>query len=182
MKKLTFITGNSKKAEQLALHFAIPVEHTKLDLEEIQSLDMEAITIDKARRAYDILKSPVLVEDTSLTFHALGSLPGPLIKWFLTSLGNEKMCHLLDSYEDRSATAEVCFCIYDEHGHHTFRGQIQGTIGLSPKGDTGFGFDPIFIPDGYDKSWGEMNAEEQAATSMRKIALAKLTLFLNEQK
>lgn len=182
MKKLTFITGSSKKAEQLAFHFATPVEHIKLDLEEIQSLDIEAITVDKARRAYDIIQSPVLVEDVSLTFHALGRLPGPLVKWFLTSLGNEKMCHLLDSYEDRSATAEVCFCLYDEHGHHTFRGQIQGTIGLSPKGDAGFGFDPIFIPDGYDKSWGEMNLEEQADTSMRKIALDKLAIFLKEQK
>ncbi len=182
MKKLTFITGNSKKAEQLALHFNAPVEHAKLDLEEIQSLDIEAITVDKARRAYDIIQSPVLVEDVSLTFHSLGRLPGPLVKWFLTSLGNEKMCHLLDSYKDRSATAEVCFCLYDEHGYHTFCGQIQGAIGLTPKGDNGFGFDPIFIPDGYNKSWGEMSLEEQAATSMRKIALDKLAIFLKEQK
>ena len=86
MQKITFITGNEMKAKQLSLHFKFPVDHVKLDLPEIQSLDLEEIVRDKAKRAYAVVGSPVLVEEVSFTLHALNTLPGPLIKWFLQSI------------------------------------------------------------------------------------------------
>lgn len=100
---LTFITGNPAKAEQLSGHLEFPVEHKKLDIPEVQSLDLKEIAEYKAREAYQQVQRPVLVEDTSLIFNALGNLPGPLIKWFLEELDNEGLCRLLDNYRDRSA-------------------------------------------------------------------------------
>lgn len=85
---ITFITGNVSKAEQLARHLDYPVSHEKLDLPEIQSLDLNEIIEQKAKEAYTKIRKPILVEDTSLIFLALGRLPGPLIKWFLTELDN----------------------------------------------------------------------------------------------
>jgi non-canonical purine NTP pyrophosphatase (RdgB/HAM1 family) len=178
MKKLTFITGNAGKAKYLADYFHLPVEHIKLDLHEIQSLDLKEVVEDKAQRAFAIVKSPVLVEDVSLIFNGMKKLPGPLIKWFLETLGNDGLCKLLDKYDDRSAFAEVQFAICDENGIHTFTGSMEGIIAENPRGEMGFGWDPIFIPKGYDKTWAEMSDDDKHATSMRKIALEKMTEFL----
>lgn len=174
---LTFVTGNKSKAEQLARHLEFQVSQQKLDLAEIQSLDLEEIVRRKAEEAYRIVQSPVLVEDTSLTFHALGKLPGPLIKWFLTELDNDGLCALLKGKE-RNATAKVMFALFDEKECHIFSAEKQGTIAETPKGDRGFGWDPIFIPNDYSKTWGEMDDNEQKETSMRRIALKELESFL----
>ncbi len=111
----------------------------------------------------------------SLTFHALGKLPGPLIKWFLTELGNDGLVHLIDGYADRSATACVLFGFYDGTSVEFFEGSVKGSVATSPRGSNGFGgWDPTFIPDGHEKTWAEMSDEEQKQTSMRRIALTKL--------
>lgn len=180
MKQLTFITGNAEKAAQLGRHLSFEVEHKKLDIPEIQSLDLEEVAVDKAKRAYEMLQAPVLVEDTALTFTALGSLPGPLIKWFLTSLGNEGLAKSLDGYDDRSARAEVCFVLHDESGPHLFKGRVDGSISDEPQGEKGFGWDPVFIPNGHQQTWGQMDVNQQRDTSMRREALLKLQTFLEE--
>ena len=127
MKDLTFITGNISKAEQLSRHLAHPVKHIKLDIPEIQSLDLHEVVEFKAKEAYKQINSTVLVEDTSLTFNALAKLPGPLIKWFLTELGNDGLCKILNSYTDRSAVAHVCFGLYDGKELKIFEGKKNGT-------------------------------------------------------
>lgn len=180
MKTITFITGNAGKAKYLSDYFHLPIEHKKLDLTEIQSLDLFEVVEDKVRRAYEIVKAPVLVEDVSLTFLSMNSLPGPLIKWFYESLGNDGLSKLLNMYESRDALAEVIFAFCDEHGVKVFSGKMEGSIAHEPCGDAGFGWDPIFIPKGYSKTWAEMNDNEKHETSMRKIALEKLLMFLNE--
>ena len=179
MKPVTFITGNPEKAAQLARHLNYEVVHKKLDIPEIQSLNLEEVATYKAHEAYRIMQSPVLVEDTSLTFTALGSLPGPLIKWFLISLENRKLAQILNTFTDRSATASVCFALCDESGVKIFTGETKGSIAKEPRGEKGFAGDSIFIPNGYEKTWGEMDAEEQDKTSMRKIALQKLQVYLD---
>lgn len=180
LSSLTFITSNLAKAQQLGRHLDYPITHQKLDLHEIQSLDLEEIIEHKVKEAYKQVQAPVLVEDTSLIFTALGKLPGPLIKWFLTELDNEGLCRLLDGYTSREAQAKVSFGLYDGKELKTFEGEIRGTIANSPRGERGFGWDPIFIPTGYEKTWGEMTPEEQQETSMRRVALKKLEAFLKE--
>lgn len=176
---LTFITGNPAKAAQLSRHLAFPIQHKKLDLPEVQSLDLDEVVRYKAKEAYSVLRQPVLVEDTGLSFNAMGQLPGPLIKWFLKELGNAGLCTLLDNYSDRSAIAKVVCGIYDGKTMNLFSGEANGSISSIPKGDEGFGWDPVFIPHGATKTWGEMTPDEQNETSMRRIALKKLEIFLN---
>jgi non-canonical purine NTP pyrophosphatase (RdgB/HAM1 family) len=178
IKKLTFVTSNKSKAEQLGRHLEFPVVHKKIDVKEIQSSNLREIVEEKVKEAYKIVKGPVLVEDTSLTFTALNGLPGPFIKWFLTSLRNDGLCKLLDSYKNRSAFAEVCFGLYDGKQLLFFEGKMEGKISTEVKGEEGFGWDPIFIPKGYKKTWGQMTAEEQSKTSMRRIGLKKLEEYL----
>jgi non-canonical purine NTP pyrophosphatase (RdgB/HAM1 family) len=178
-KELIFITGNAGKAKYLADYFHMPVAHKKLDLPEIQSLSLREVVEDKARRAFAEVGAPVLVEDVSVVFEALQGLPGPLIKWFDKTLGNEGMCRLLDSFDDRSAVTEVEFA-YCDNGKdvHVFSGKVKGIIAKEPRGEGGFGWDRIFIPDGHAKTRGEMDEREWHDSGMRKIAFAELGKFL----
>ncbi|SRR5258706_2095778 len=178
-QQITFITGNAKKAEELASYLNYSLLHKKVDLIEIQSLDIYEIVKHKVTEAYNQIKSPVLVEDTSLIFSSLGKLPGPLIKWFSQELGNEGLCRILNEYGDRSAVAKVVLGFFDGKDIKYFEGSMDGTISDSPRGQNGFGWDPIFIPKGFDKTWGEMTNVEKEVTSMRKLALQKLEKFLS---
>lgn len=180
IKSLTFITGNAAKAEQLSRHLDFSVQHRKIHLPEIQSLSLEEIVAYKAHEAYKLTNTPVLVEDSSLIFAAMGKLPGPLIKWFLESLEEDGLCKLLDCYETREAVARVLFGYYDGKSLELFDGSMHGTIADTPRGNAGFGWDPIFIPKGHTKTWGEMDTEKQKETSMRRIALKKLESFLKK--
>ena len=173
MSEITFITGNAAKAEQVAFYLSQPLAHRKIDLPEIQSLDLEEIVRDKAARAYAEVGSAVLVEDVSLTFPALGRLPGPLVKWFLGEIENEGLCRLVDG-KDRTAIATVMFALHDENGCQTFSGETRGSVAIHPRGTLSFGWSPLFIPEGSERTWGEMTIEEQEATSMRKMALTKV--------
>lgn len=173
---VVFITGNMHKVHWTQRYIHVPLTHKKLDLTEIQSLDPTEIVEHKVRQAYEILKQPVLVEDTSLTFHALGKLPGPLIKWFLEELGNEKLCKLVT--DDRSATAIVTFGFFDGKAVQFAQAHVTGKIAEKPLGTNGFGWDSIFIPDGQIKTHAEMSDEEIDEISVRRLALEELKKVL----
>lgn len=180
MEKITFVTGNANKARELENYLGITINQQKLDLPEIQSLDLATVAIAKAQTAYQLLGTPVLVEDTALTFSALGKLPGPFIKYFLESLQNEGMTHLLNTYKNRNASAMTCFAFVDKNGLQTFVGETLGTIADKPRGKEGFGWDAIFIPSGHTETWAEMTLGEKQKTSMRVRSLDKLKIFLTE--
>jgi non-canonical purine NTP pyrophosphatase (RdgB/HAM1 family) len=177
---ITLITGNSKKAEQIQSYLGVPLTHRAVDLTEIQSDDVATIACDKAVRAFALVGSPVLVEDTALTFHALGKLPGPYIKWFLDNLGSNGLCQLLSTFSDRRATAVTCVVYHDHLGQYVFMGEATGTITPKPRGGTDFGWNNIFIPEGASKTWAEMDATSLLKDSMRTKALDKFKVFLTE--
>ncbi|HTE22200.1 MAG TPA: non-canonical purine NTP pyrophosphatase [Candidatus Limnocylindria bacterium] len=127
MSNVTFITGNQNKADYLARYLGYPVDHVKLDLDEIQSLDLRQIVEHKVWQAYAQIKKPVLVEDVSLEFTALGRLPGPFIKWFLEEIELGQICSLLDG-KDRSATGRCMFGYYDGQRLEFFEGVLSGQI------------------------------------------------------
>ena len=174
---LVFITGNQYKADFLAKWIGRPVEHRKVDLDELQSLDPRAVVEDKARRAYDVVKKPVLVEDVTLTFTALGHLPGTLIRWFLEDLGPAGLCNLAHRLEHQLAVAAITYALYDGEKLYTFEGDAHGTIAPEPRGES-FGWNVVFIPDGFDRTYGEMTDEEFMQHSHRGKALRKLKAFL----
>lgn len=178
MKHITFITGNISKVTWLQDFLDIPIDHKHIDLHEIQSLDVEEIVKEKVKTAFSQAQQPVLVDDTSLVFHAMNNLPGPLVKWFLQELGNEGLCRLLDKSEDRTATATVMYGFYDGETLELFSAEQKGSIADRPKGEQGFGWDSIFIPDGCQKTWAEMDYEEQRKTSLRGLIIPQLQTFL----
>jgi non-canonical purine NTP pyrophosphatase (RdgB/HAM1 family) len=179
--KITLITGNAGKAEEVKRYLGMPIEHQSLDLLEIQSFDLEEIVKDKALKAFGKIGGPVLVEDVSFTFHALGRLPGPFIKWFSKELNNEGLCRLIDG-KNRDCTAMVCYGLCDGKETVLLSGSMEGVVSDSPRGNNSFGWAPIFIPNGFDKTYAELSNEEREPFAMRKIALEKLRKYLTSLK
>lgn len=177
--KFVFVTGNIKKVKYLEKFLGKKVEHYNLDLDEIQSLDPAEVVKHKAKEAYKVLKKAVLIEDTTLSFNALGRLPGTLIKFFLQEIGNDGLCTMLKKYEDRHAVGGVTYGLYDGKKFLVFSATTKGIIANKPCGARGHGWDPIFMPEGSNLTFGEMSEQEYASYSMRNKAVKKLAEYLS---
>lgn len=194
--KLYFITGNKNKF--LEIKSMMPeVEQLELDLDEIQETDARKIIEHKMKEALKHHKNDntFIIEDTSLYIKSLNGLPGPLIKWFMQKLGNEGIWRISDTkklgkekieqlgqdLEENSAEAKTIIgYAKNENDIHFFEGSIKGKI-VKPSGETNFGWDPIFQPEGYDKTFQEMTREEKNKISMRRMAVEKLKTFLDKK-
>jgi non-canonical purine NTP pyrophosphatase (RdgB/HAM1 family) len=179
MNKISFITGNQSKADYLAKYLGIPVDHQKVELDEIQSLDLREIVEHKVRQAYEIVGSPVIVEDVSLEFTALGKLPGTLIKFYVDEVPFETICRTLDGL-NRGATARCMFGYYDGELMEFFEGKLEGTIAEHPEGDNGFGWDKIFIPEGFGVTRASLNEADDKATYLTIKPFDKVKKFLEK--
>jgi len=164
---VTFITGNTNKAEFLSKHLGLDIGHRKVELDELQSLNLRVVTEHKVKQAFDVVKSPVLVEDIGFTIKALGGLPGPFIKWFIQEVGYEGLCRLADPDPERIATTSVCYAFFDGQTLKLFEGELHGSMPQNPRGDDGFGWNCVFIPKGQDKTNAEMSEAETERYSLR---------------
>jgi inosine triphosphate pyrophosphatase len=176
---ITFLTGSTDKFVEAQSVFGDDIAQLDIDLVEVQHIDPEVVISSKLSDAQKHASGTFIVEDTSLSLDCLGGLPGTLIKWFMKTIGNPGLVNLVEKLGNPSATARVIVG-YSRDGAEPlfFEGSIQGTI-VTPRGDNGFGWDPIFQPVGYDKTFAEMSAEEKNNISMRKIALQKLKDYLD---
>lgn len=177
MADVTFITGNQSKADYVARYLGFELKHTKIDLDEIQSLDLRTVVEHKVRQAYDILQKPVLVEDVALEFVALGRLPGTFIKFFVDEVPFETICRMLDGL-DRAAVARCMFGYYDGTAIEFIEGSLGGTIAEHPVGEHGYGWDKIFIPAGYDVTRASLSEADDQKTYLQIKPLAQLRHFL----
>lgn len=183
MKDFVFITGNMHKVEYLRKWLGLPVEHQKIDLDEIQSLDPSAVVEHKARQAYAMAKRPVLVEDVGLVFCGMGRLPGTFIKWFLEEIGTEGLCALGRSLEDKRAQACITYGYFDGTELRIFDARVDGTIAPEPRSHgnewhASLSWNSVFIPDGAGKTYAEMTDDELKPFSHRAKAVEKLKAFL----
>jgi non-canonical purine NTP pyrophosphatase (RdgB/HAM1 family) len=175
---LKFVTGNKNKFEEVQAILGDTVEMLKVDLPEVQSLDSHVIIRTKLEEAVRQGHSHAIVEDTSLYIEGMNGLPGPLIKWFLESIGPEGLFKL-GSVFGFKAIAIVCLGYVSDAGViEYFEGEISGAL-CAPTSSAGFGFDTVFVPDGYSQSFAEMGKEEKNKISHRRIALEKLKEYLS---
>lgn len=176
-QEITFITGNQKKADYLAKYLGFPVKHVKLDLDELQSLDLKEIVEHKVKQAYEKIQGPVIVEDVSLEFAALNGLPGPFIKYFVDQVPFEVICSMING-QTRKATARCVFGYYDGQNVKLFEGSMDGEVPLVPAGDNGYGWDRIFIPQGYTITKAELNEQDYEKVYVKIKPFAALKEFL----
>lgn len=192
-RKITFVTGNNHKVEELRAILAKTkndwdVNVLALNLPELQG-DPEDVSREKCLLAVKEVQGPVIIEDTSLCFNALGGLPGVYIKWFLEKIGYDGLNLMLSGFADRSAYAQCVFSYCEGPGGdvHVFVGRTQGAI-VHPRGENKFGWDPIFEcldleleghPD-FGKTYAEMSSETKNQVSHRARALKDLIDFLSK--
>jgi non-canonical purine NTP pyrophosphatase (RdgB/HAM1 family) len=173
---VTFITGNKNKAEYLEKLLGLKIKHQKLDLDEIQSLSLQEVVEHKVKQAFAILKTPVLVEDVGLFFEELGGLPGPFVRFFVDQVPFEKICKMVG--ENRKAIASCVFGYFDGEDLKFFEGKLQGRIATEPKGENGYGWDRIFIPEGYTITRAEMSEGDNLKTYQIIKPIQKVREFL----
>src|SRR5687767_5300808 len=104
-REIYFATSNLDKCRELHELLQIPVHRVAIDLQEIQSLDVREVVEAKARQAYLLAGKAVLVEDTGLSVRAWGGLPGPLVTWFIQTVGTDGLCRMMKDWTDREAMA-----------------------------------------------------------------------------
>lgn len=177
---LYFVTGNKEKFEEVKLLFP-DIKQLDIELPEIQHIDTRKVTETKLLEALKHKKDELIVEDTSLHFECLNGLPGPSIKWFIETIGNEGLHAIAKNFGNDKAEARTVIG-YTKTGKelHFFEASLNGKI-VAPRGNYGFGWDSIFQPDGVTKTFAEMTQKEKNAISMRRIVLNKLKKFMEKE-
>jgi inosine triphosphate pyrophosphatase len=174
MKTFTLVTGNAGKLAEwqrlTPLDFTLVAED--VDLDEIQTLDMDELIRDKARRAFEVIGTPIIVEDIAAGLDRLGGLPGPFIKFFEKTLGYDALFQLTNGNEE-PATVNCAIAYYDGQEFKIVHTTVTGTA-VAARGNNGFGFDSCFVPAGQAKTYGEMTPAEKDAVSHRSKAVKLL--------
>lgn len=173
---LTVVTTSKDKLAEINKILGTNHKVSKIEIPEIQSLDLDEVITQKAKAAYQILKKPVLVEDISFEINALKGLPGTFIKFFLKTLGTEKTVALVRGTKTNTkVTASVA--IYDGKKLKIFKGTVLGTLSKKDKGANGFGFDKVFIPNGHTMTYAQMPTTLKNKISHRAKALKKVKAY-----
>jgi inosine triphosphate pyrophosphatase len=180
MSRITFVTSNCHKVDELRQVFPAMVQ-ADIDLPEVQAVDSRDVVAAKLAEARSRLPiGAIIVEDTALHLACLNGFPGALIKWLLASVrckGVYDLCHGLGNFE---AEARTVLGYLPEHTATPmfFDACLRGRI-CPPKGNHGFGWDPIFEPEGTEKTLAELLDAERHAVKMRRRAAEKLANYLS---
>jgi XTP/dITP diphosphohydrolase len=177
--QIYFVTSNRNKFREAEKILNFEIKQAKLEIPEIQSMKVKEVVEDKVRKAYEKLRKPVIVEDTSLYIKSWKNFPGPLISWVIKTMGIKGICEFIG--KDRLAKAEACVGYYDGKRMKTFSGSVKGRISKKPRGRKRFDWDRIFIPSGFSKTFAEMRIDEKNRISHRMKAFRKLKRFLESE-
>lgn len=188
--RLCFATNNKHKIEEVA--FAIKNKIIILSLNDIGCFEelpetrdtLEGNSLQKAEYVYNKFNIPCFADDTGLEVPALNNAPGVYSARYAGEHKNSDdninlLLKNLSGISDRRAQFRTIITLIGLHKIHTFEGIVKGTITTERKGTAGFGYDPIFIPEGHTRSFGEMSLEEKNQLSHRAIAVSKLVSFLD---
>ena len=170
--RFTVVTTNKGKLEefeQLFKQYNLRYRVELLKTKEIQSSDLREIAKESVLYAYNILREPVLVEDAGLFIDSLNGFPGPYSSYVYKTIGVGGLLKLMNNIEERSASFKSVIGFYSPYtGIKFFAGEVRGSISYEPRGVSGFGFDPIFIPDeGDGRTFAEMEVHEKNKISHR---------------
>ena len=179
LSMITFITGNKGKFKEIQSVLGDTIIMRDIDLPEIQSLDFKEVIAAKLQEASKhITTGAIMVEDSGYYFKELGRLPGVFSKFFLEELGLDGVYNLVKNFSSTKATFNTHIGYMDEKGVVTyFVASLDGEI-VSPNGDGGFGYDPLFIPEGYTKRFAEISDKERNELKPRIQAAKVLKEYL----
>lgn len=184
MDKVTYVTGNwakIKAAKMILEPIGIEVDNVKMETIEIQADDVEEVAKYSAKYASEKLKCNVLKNDSGLFIDALNGFPGPYTHYADDKLTEDGILKLMEGIENRRAYFKETLA-YCEYGKEpiTFSSITSGTIAKEKSGKYGWSWDYIFIPDGYDKTFGNY-PDEQRLLMWNQGGYLQLADYLNEK-
>jgi XTP/dITP diphosphohydrolase len=185
LRKIHFATSNQGKFVEVkkALEsINIEVEQLGLEYPEVQSSRLEDVArfgIGWLMKNIDDEVEEVVLEDAGLFIHTLRDFPGVYSAHVFKTIGIKGILKLMLGESDRSAHFESCIAFCEKGSEPIFFfGNSEGTISSEPRGEGGFGYDPIFVPDGEEKAFAEMTTQEKNQFSHRGKALEGLVEYL----
>jgi XTP/dITP diphosphohydrolase len=164
MKSLHFVSSNRNKYLEIQSHlqqkYGVVVEFSNQRLIEIQSDSIKEIAVEKSKSAFALISKPVIVEDDGLFIDELGGFPGQYSSFVYKTIGNNGIIKLLRTSMNRFASFKATFVFCDGKNSQTFEDEIKGKIS-SRITEGGWGYDPIFIPDGSDFTFGQLHIQNR---------------------
>jgi XTP/dITP diphosphohydrolase len=190
MKDLILATHNPHKAEELKAMLPQFNVKTLADLKMMDDIpetapDLEGNSFIKATTIFEKFGGIVVADDSGLEVNALSGAPGVHSARYAGKPRNdtrntEKLLHALLNKTNRNAQFRTVITLISAKETRQFEGIVKGTINTQPKGSDGFGYDPVFTPEGYDKTFAEISQHKKNSISHRANAIKRLVAFLNE--
>jgi XTP/dITP diphosphohydrolase len=192
MTKIDLLFATSNKNKVLEIKKVLPKEFNIKSLDDIGFCEeipenentIEGNAIFKANYMYKKYNLNVFADDTGLEVDSLNGKPGVHSARYAGISKNSrdninKLLKKLKNKKNRKARFKTVIALILNSKIHTFEGVVEGIITKKPKGENGFGYDPVFIPRGYTKTFGELSIEEKNSISHRSLAMNKLIDFIS---
>ena len=189
-RKLVFATNNAHKLEEVAAILGDQVELLSLndigcqtDIPETAET-LEGNALLKSSYIYKNYHLDCFADDTGLEVETLNGAPGVYSARYAGGEGHDaqanmlKLLHELDGKENRKAQFRTAISLILDGKEYLFEGVIKGEIIKEKRGDSGFGYDPVFMPEGYDRTFAELGNDIKNQISHRALAVQKLCEFL----
>lgn len=192
MRKLVFATNNAHKLEEIRAILGNKVEVLSLnDISCHADIPETADTLEgnaalKAQYIYEHYGLDCFADDTGLEVEALGGAPGVYSARYARGEGHDseanmkKLLKELEGENDRRAQFRTVICLIEGGKEHFFEGIVKGGIIEEKRGASGFGYDPVFVPEGYEETFAEMGSEEKNRISHRARAVRQLCSYLDK--
>lgn len=191
---LVFATNNSHKLEEARRIAGDGFNILSLgDIGFDEDIPEDAPTLEgnallKARRVYEATGRDCFADDTGLEVDALGGAPGVRSARYAPGEGHDSAANMalllknMAGTDNRKARFRTAVALIVGGRESLFEGAVEGVIARSPSGDKGFGYDPVFVPDGYDRSFAELSNDEKNRISHRGVAMRRMTDALKHRK
>lgn len=190
MRTLIFATNNQHKVEEIKKvvgnsYNIISLKEAGIDIDIPEPYDtLRENAVTKAETIFNLTGKDCFSEDTGLEVTALDGEPGVKSaryagdgRSFLDNI--DKLLFKLEGKENREAIFKTVICLIVSGEKIQFEGECKGTIALETNGVSGFGYDPVFIPEGHEKTFAEMSSAEKISLSHRTRAMQKLITYLS---
>lgn len=191
MRKLVFATNNAHKLEEIRAILGDKVEVLSLkdiqcDVDIPETADtLEGNAVLKAEYIYRHYGLDCFADDTGLEVEVLNGAPGVYSARYAGGEGHDSEANMrkllaeIEGKTDRKAQFRTAICLIEGGAEHLFEGVVKGEIIEEKRGASGFGYDPVFMPEGYTETFAEMGSEEKNRISHRARAVQALCAYLN---
>lgn len=190
-RKLIFSTNNEHKLEEVKAILEPYYQILSLkDIGDNTDIDETGETLEdnaliKANYLWDTYHMNCFADDTGLEVEVLNNAPGVYSARYAGEQKNSadnvtKLLKEMDGKENRRARFRTVIALIIEGKRYIFEGKVEGVITTSQRGNSGFGYDPVFLPDGYDKTFAELTLTDKNQISHRAKAVEQLALFLRK--